>query len=254
LQSYRDFFYEQLELQQTALKQKQYEESTVIHEKLKEFQEDVQRNLQSLWLLAKIHKIPQINKYLTRISQINQKFEKLYQTGDDVIDAILLSKNAIASTCHIELKTNIQLPPPSVINSNDLGNILIHLLDNAIKAQHNLIPAEGDRVIMITMNIDQGCYVIEVKNPTNGRESRSQEQLTALSPSLNTGVGLKIVKRLVDQYGGTLQIKHEKFFFIVLIRLPVNDKHPESEKKDAGKNRLASNAMDGSQNVIDYGR
>ncbi|MGL5511993.1 MAG: ATP-binding protein, partial [Sporomusa sp.] len=183
--------------------------------------------------------------YLTRISQINQKFEKLYQTGDDVIDAILLSKDAIASTCHIELKTSIQMPPQGVINPNDLGNILIHLLDNAINAQHNLIPAEGDRVIMITMNIEQGCFIIEVRNPTNGRERRSQEQLTALSPSLNNGVGLKIVKSLVDQYGGTLQIKHENFFFTVLIRLPVNNNRSESEKTNGGKNCLALDSVDG---------
>jgi len=215
---------EQLQQQQFELKQKNYEELSTAHGKLKAFQEDVQENLRSLWWLAKRHKVPQIDQYIMGISQINQQFKTIYPTGDDVIDTILSSKEATANSHYIELKTKIELPPPGLFDSVDFGTILINLVDNAIEALDHLVPADGvERTINLIMKTEGEFYTIEVKNPSIEKDSSylSQSKLTTFSPSQNTGLGLKIIKALVDRCNGNMLISLENFLFTVRIQLPL---------------------------------
>ncbi len=247
---------QKLQLQQVELELKSHQELAATHEKFKKFQMNVNENLQVLWSLAKMHKIPQFETYLRQFVQINQQFAHLCHTGNDVFDMVLASKEALANLHCIHLRAKVSLPPEDQFNAIDLGSILINLLDNAIEALQKLIPAEGTEKIIELSLVSRGdFYEIQVKNPCTGLEKRSQEDLASLSSTQNLGLGLKIVKELVDRYHGTLQITQADFFFTVLIQLPLKQKTFEKERAShAGKDLLTINLVHDEQRSDPPGR
>jgi sensor histidine kinase regulating citrate/malate metabolism len=97
--------------------------------------------------------------------------------------------------------------------------MLIHLIDNAIEGTER-IPAEdkADKIILLTMTKNESHYEIEIENPTDCQPIPSLEILLS---DRNAGHGLKLVKKIVDDYEGVLNADQDEGYFIVCVRIPL---------------------------------
>lgn len=219
----KEILKQKLQIQQMELSVKSHEELIANYKNFKLYQEKVNECLQIIWGLGKMEKVSDRETYLNQFSQINQYFSQLYYTGDEVLDGVLSSKETLAMQSNIQVKTNIQLPAKHPFQSVDLGSMLSHLLDNAIEAQQNL-DKQREKYIQLAILVQGDCLCLEIENPVKEPEKRAPKELLSFSSKQNKGVGLKIVKELVERYQGTIELIKGAYHFKVRIKLPLKNR------------------------------
>ncbi len=197
-----------------------YAELLVSQEKFQQYQQHINENLQVLWDLAKTHKVPQLERYLAQISRINQEFKQWYFTGDQVIDRVLASKQALAQQKQIQWQTELSWPPEHPFEPLDIGRILTILLDNALEALDQWEDKERAKVIKLSLKTEENCLLICLENPTP-EEKGTPEEMAGLLAGQSPGLGLKIVHDFVHKYQGSWEITHQDHCFQVLLTLPL---------------------------------
>ncbi len=201
---------------------KNYAELLANHEKFKRLQGHINESLQVMWGLAKLHKVPELERYLAQFAQINQAYQQFYFTGDDVLDVVLSLKGALAYEKQIQLQTEVSWPPDHPFEALDVGTMLANLLDNALEALERWEEREEPKVIKLFLEAKEHAFTIRLENPTP-EEKRSPKEIAALLSPQCPGLGLKIVHGLVRKYQGSWEIIHQEHCFQVLLTLPLNN-------------------------------
>lgn len=101
--------------------------------------------------------------------------------------------------------------------------MLSHLWDNAIEAQQEL-DKQREKYIQLDILVQGDCLCLEIENPVKEPEKRAPKELLSFSSKQNKGVGLKIVKELVERYQGTIELLKGAYHFKVLIKLPLKNR------------------------------
>ena len=122
------------------------------------------------------------------------------KTGNEVVDAIVNTKQNIAEEKGIVFSVNISIPKSCRISDIDLVCILGNLIDNAIEACEN---QSKKRIEIIIKEVKKFLY-IKIINSYEGE--LSQEMTTTKKEKLMHGIGLKNVKSIVAKYDGTYEM------------------------------------------------
>lgn len=162
------------------------------------------------------HKIIAIKHWLDEdnIKQVKQFIEKenesltqkvfYIKTGNDVVDAIINTKQRLAEEKGIIFSVSITMPSPCRISDIDIVCILGNLIDNAIEA----CAAQNKKYIDIVAKKIKNKLMIKVIN--SYQNDLPAEMITTKKEKTFHGIGLKNVKNIVDKYGGTFEIIKEK--------------------------------------------
>lgn len=154
--------------------------------------------------------------------EINPAFDKaeLISTGNRFVDMVLSQKVAEARLQGIPTVLNVLLPPSIPMNPQMLCSILFNLWDNAIEAssrvehpdiRFSMRETKGYISIAIRNNID--CSVLEVNPKLN----------TTKQDSKNHGIGMSMIRKVVEQNSGDLRIYEEDGAFVVDVLLMLNE-------------------------------
>ena len=198
-------------------------------------------------LLSLVNDVLQISKLESgRPASVEEPFD-LHETLEDCIT--ILSPRADEEGIQLELKTDLQ-HSRLIGNPLHLRQILMNVMDNALKYNRT----NGSVVVQVE---ETGCqdemadyqFVIEDTGIGIGEEFRkhifepfTQEQKGARTHYNGTGLGMSIVKRLVEQMKGTVGIDSQVGKgSVVRIRLPIRiDKawsgQPVDEEEDLKSN------------------
>lgn len=95
---------------------------------------DYKNNIISLTRLAEDGNIEEVRKYLKRENELVDTKMFYIKTGNDIVDAMVNTKQKIAEQKGIIFVINATIPEKCRINEIDLDNILGNLIDNAIEA------------------------------------------------------------------------------------------------------------------------
>lgn len=92
----------------------------------------------------------------------------------------------------------------------NLKSVLYNLLSNAIKYRS----AERSPLVVISCHPEEGYYVLTVQDNGLGMDMRQEEKIFALFKRLHThvegtGIGLYIVKKMVENAGGKIQVESQ---------------------------------------------
>lgn len=127
-------------------------------------------------------------------------------TGNPDIDSILNYKLGHAEEAEARLELDIKLPEGFTANAFDFNVLLGNLLDNAVEA----LPGNGDRWIALSLRVDQGIFFLKISNTYDGiifcTEGPDGPIYRSRKKGEGHGLGLGIVRRIVDKYHGELQI------------------------------------------------
>lgn len=190
---------------------------------MQEQQHDHNKHLQTLQAMVHLNEIDDAKEYIDGIAEKYRSADIVKITGNPALTALLNSKNKVAEIKQIKfdfcIKCNINeiiLPPW------DLCSIIGNLLDNAFEAvlEKENHRKENKRNVGLEIKFENNNYVIYVIN--NGPKIPKSIQKSIFQPGNTTkgsegrGYGLFIVKKLVDEYNGEIQVlSEEKTVFIV---------------------------------------
>ena len=162
-----------------------------------------------------------ITRYMDSLNHSLEDMEKMLYIDNTVVTAILYNKINEAAQRKIEFKYNIQKDSKLPYKDHELSEILNNLLDNAFDAvlDSNI---EVKKVFLNIGCLEDGC-VMEIGNSGQRIQfndiCRIFEAGYTTKAGENRGYGLTNVKKIVESYGGRIQLSFENDFTIFSVRL-----------------------------------
>ena len=157
------------------------------------------------------------DKYLKQYNDRFTKIERIIDTDNKIINAVINSKLVKCSNENIKINTTIQNGLKR-IDDIDMCSLMGNILDNAIEAQQYI--AQDMRYIEVNMTNEDDILYISVKNAiTESVLSNNNKLSTTKNDTKNHGLGTKIVKDIVRKYNGSIDYYEEDGFFCCDIRI-----------------------------------
>lgn len=150
---------------------------------------------------------------LTEVSRIQRSFEEeaiLVDVAAVLEDVRQLLEREIAETGAV-IEVNAEAGPTVFISKRNLNSILYNLVSNAIKYRS---PSRQPFIQIHTWRENESFYIVAQDNglgiPAANRDRVFQLFKRMHSHVKGSGVGLYIVKRIVENYGGSITVKSEE--------------------------------------------
>ncbi len=182
-------------------------------EVLSEVIHDFKNHLNCIYNLYKYDKKNELGNYIDNLITLTDT-EKIIDTGNPVIDAVLSEKVDMASNMGIKFIQELYLPSNIEIKHTDLCIVLGNSLDNAIEACKRITDKAITKEIKLSMNYRDSYMIIVVTNTCEhppvrwGRFYKSSKP----SPELH-GLGLQSIERTVKKYNGNMVVKFDNNIF-----------------------------------------
>ena len=141
--------------------------------------------------------------------------QKLFyiKTGNDIIDALINTKQKLAEENNIIFSTNISIPSHCSVSDLDFICILGNLIDNALEACEN----QNQKYIDLTIKEINHLLIIKVIN--SYKDMLPKKFITTKKDKSLHGIGLENVKNLVKKYNGSYKISQNQDEVITIITL-----------------------------------
>lgn len=186
-------------------------------EELRKWKHDIKHVLLSASHFIKTNQIDQAISTLEQQNNILNQNQFFIQTGNDLLDSILIEKNQIISDKKIELILNIN-SHPCPINDTHFFVIIGNLLDNAIENCNST----QQKQIVISIGIYNKYYFIKMQNSIiNPILKKNPLLITTKEDSSHHGIGIASIKLLVSQYHGKISFDDTNQLFTVNILIPL---------------------------------
>ena len=141
--------------------------------------------------------------------------QKLFyiKTGNDIIDALINTKQKLAEENNIIFSTNISIPSNCSVSDLDFICILGNLIDNALEACEN----QNQKYIDLTIKEINHLLIIKVIN--SYKDMLPKKFITTKKDKSLHGIGLENVKNIVKKYNGSYKISQNQDEVITIITL-----------------------------------
>jgi len=198
---------------QLELQLNHYNKLAENREVLSEVIHDFKNHLNCIYNLYKYEKKNELGNYIKNLISITDT-EKIIDTGNPVIDAVLSEKIDIADKMGIKLVRELYLPSNIEIKHTDLCIVLGNSLDNAIEACKRITDSSIPKEIKLYMNYRDKYMIIVVTNTCDKPPVKSGRFYKSSKPSPELhGLGLQSIDRTVKKYNGNMVIKYDNNLF-----------------------------------------
>lgn len=215
-------FQHYLNLKYLHVQQENYEYLEYREKETKRFRHDYRNHLNLLQILCKEKKYDDVESYIEDISERLNEYNKYISVCNGFVDAILNYYLQKMNKKCIEFRIKGKMPKDCNIVMFDMCTIISNLLDNAIEAVEKL--GEEERWIEMTFRYDNLMIYCNVKNPYWGELNIFKNKILTNKNTKNHGFGLSNVKKSVELYSGSIEIKTENSIFEVLVALVNKEK------------------------------
>ncbi|WP_273127264.1 GHKL domain-containing protein [Bacillus weihaiensis] len=185
---------------------------------------DFINHVQVLHGLLKIGHYEQALEYAASLSHEVKTIETLHLDIEHPgLSVFLQTKKLSAQNYQIDMDLSISDSQFEKIKTLDLIKILANLVDNAIEA--TILLPEEQRRVKITCHTEHNYYYFIVKN--TGPKIKNKEQIfdqgysTKALMGKTRGQGLFIVKEIVHQYNGTIEVDSTDRETMVKVMIPI---------------------------------
>ena len=156
---------------------------------------------------------------MARIESGNMKVDENFEIVGEVVDEILSTFSSEAEEKGIHLSSSVQVTHKNILcDSTKIRKIYVNLVSNAIKYTPRggnvtitveELPCEKEGYIKIKGEVeDTGIGMSKEYLPTLF-EPFSREHNTTIGKVGGTGLGMSVVKRMIDLMGGSIEVKSE---------------------------------------------
>ena len=157
----------------------------------------------------------QIQNYLAELIGQNEKIRPVVQSGHEMLDILLNGKLAMAASMGIRTRIQqIRVPQSLPLSDADLCSLIANLMDNALEA------ASMARAPFLNLDIHakDGYLVLVCENSCDpARPARTKKETGP-----KHGLGLKIIRSIVQRYEGVVQAETENDLYKTRIVIPLS--------------------------------
>lgn len=175
---------------------------------------DMKNHLAALREYAARGQLDKVEQYLNAFDRTLTR-PGFVHTGNPDIDSILNYKLGQAEEAGARLELDITLPEGFTADAFDLNVILGNLLDNAVEA----LAGSGDKWLALSLQVDRGVFFLRIANRYDGVTIQTTGPDGPVYRSRKRGeghgLGLSIVRRIVERYNGQLRIDSTGSVFTV---------------------------------------
>ncbi|MCL6480014.1 MAG: GHKL domain-containing protein [Peptococcaceae bacterium] len=182
---------------------------------------DFNHHLQAVYGLMETGDFEEARKYMESTYHYVSGAGELIKTDNPSISALLYAKIGLAETKNIRFDISIDCSLENLpLSNNDASSLLGNLIDNAFDAVDK--NEAGDRVVSLNIDAERGEYLIEVANRGSIDSGVVDKIFNAnfTTKEGHAGLGLTIVKEIVDKHKGSVQVLSEGGDTVFRIRFP----------------------------------
>ena len=184
-----------------------YESLMQSNREIRKIKHDMKNHLFVIGKLAEEQKYTEITEYIHNLDEQLGHADVSFQIGNEIADAILSEKYAIAEAMGILLKVDGNMSGMEFA-AIDVCTIFSNLIDNAIEA---VAMAEGEKWIELVIKKHNNFLVIRGTNPCRNKPEIVDNGIVSTKhDSGNHGFGLINIKEAVQKYDGDVKLQvHE---------------------------------------------
>ncbi len=195
---------------------KYYRNIELMDTELRKFRHDIKNHFMCMEYLFRNDKQEELDQYFLDLQQAFSFRDKLYVSGNDIIDAIL--NHDLRSNCNENVKITVygSLPVLKTVSAMDLCTVFSNLLSNAI-ASANQVEESREPEIIIRFMGGNSYFSITVSNSVMevdvDKKSKRKDR--------NHGHGIHNIKETVEKYNGNFEQNIEGDMFISSVYFPI---------------------------------
>ncbi|WP_282936305.1 GHKL domain-containing protein [Paenibacillus sp. RC67] len=201
---------------------------------IKEQRHDIINHITTISWMLSLKKYESAQDYIKPLIQdakmMGNKIN-LIEINVPALSAIVQAKLAQSEVHSIDMQVdfknmeNLQL---TTIKTTDLVRILSNLIDNAFEAAIEL-PNVVERKVYVEGTVQSSHLLFKVQNSCESISPSIQARLfepgfSTKNGKNNKGLGLHIIKQLIENYKGTIDFTVQESYVVVSIDIPLNEK------------------------------
>lgn len=135
--------------------------------------------------------------------------ERTVYCENPIVNSVLVLKKRLAEEKNIPMQIITYVDKDTGVDPLDLCSLFCNLIDNAIEASEKITDREEERSIKISADCRSGFLILRVENRVQQvPEFRNGTCRTSKSTDKELhGLGLKLVRQIVEEYDGRMEIK-----------------------------------------------
>ncbi|WP_312635957.1 ATP-binding protein [Oscillibacter sp.] len=213
------------ELQQkqqlTLAEQQQYDLMVSTSESLSEWKHDYQGQLRLISALIEQEKYAELKQFCEQLDSALPASACILCSGNRTIDAVISLRIMEARRHSIRFDTELYLPNEIPLKDVTFASLVGNLLDNAIEACRKI--PENTAIQFKIRPWKQMMYLFCSNSSDGAYLQGTQGSLLSTKKEDHHGIGIRRIREIVEQAGGTCQFQAEKDHFNVSIMIPLED-------------------------------
>lgn len=209
----------QFSLQKLEMEQSNYQQLNDVSKEVKIMKHDLKHDYALIENYLKGRKYSKIKEIVQSRMQNLKDVTTTINSDNELINTIINYKIMIANSKDIKVNYEINVSEKEYMKDYHLNELLSNLLDNAIDNCSKINP-----VIEIFIEEDVFLY-LEVINQIDESILTKNPDLRTNKKGDNHGHGIKSVKRIVNEYRGSVKFFEKDDKFHVSIMIPLNHPH-----------------------------
>lgn len=201
------------------------------YEEMHQIRHEVKNHLAYIRALAECGEYDKLWEYLNVVSGETEELFRFVECGNDVINAVMNHAIKQARASGVEIASQIVVPPRLPYQETKLCSLLANLLDNAIEA--SVCSGQARPVVAVSIRPQQDYLFLRVSNPVGEGGSGQPSLRTTKADKKLHGFGTKIIRRVAEQYQGSVKFEVKDRQFIVDVMLSLGEE-PQDEKHVSG--------------------
>ncbi len=190
------------------------------NQKIREIWHDMKHHLGELKYLAIQNEISKLLEYIDAMEKHMSNNDEHVASGNKDIDGTLNYLLQTAKHTLEDVHICISVPEGIEIHNYLFNVVLGNLLENAINASAK----SSKKYLKVSIKLKQNVLYINIENSYSGQIKLENQQLMTTKPNAEEhGIGMKSVKRMVDEMNGLLNIKWEEDIFYVSVMFYLNN-------------------------------
>lgn len=221
---------------QNELQLKHYQELSKKYEESRRIIHDVKKHLRIVQKLGG-EDTDKAKQYAKDFLSSIDKMQKEFTCSNSILSVIMSTKMNEAEDAGVKVKVDAIDVDLGFMADVDITALFANLWDNAMEA-NEAVPLDS-RFIEVSLLENEGFLLLRFVNPyrnpvveENGRMKTTKKK--------HEGLGVSIIRRTIERYGGSIQIHHEDGIFCVEIVIPVGKENSEGGRNDSRSYGTAS--------------
>lgn len=190
-----------------------------IYNEMRVLRHEHNNNALTMKIMLENQQYDKLKKLLDKSTQPVNADMDVIDCGNTVLNSVLNFKQNDLRSRGIDFKTSVIVPNELPFEEADLVSLLINLIDNAAEASFST----NSPSVFVQIKLERSYCFITVINPV-------ADDILGNNPELNTtkkdksghGIGLKVVKSIVNKYNGHIKFEQENGNFIASLMLSLN--------------------------------